>query len=82
MYGGKMNKKGQLSIDNSIQWLILIVVSVVITPIARYFINDAISQTNNTLEILGLNAILPIYWILVIAVIVTYARPQQQFQQY
>lgn len=71
-----MNKKGQLSIDNSINWIILIVISVVITPIARYFINNAIADTNNTLEIIALNAILPIYWILLIGVIVMYARPQ------
>jgi uncharacterized protein (UPF0333 family) len=71
-----MNKKGQLSIDNSINWLILIIVSVIITPIARAFINDAIAGTNNTLEIIGLNALLPIYWILLIGVIVMYARPQ------
>ena len=69
-------KKGQLSIDNSINWLILIIVSVIITPIARVFINDAIAGTNNTLEIIGLNALLPIYWILLIGVIVMYARPQ------
>jgi len=72
-----MNKKGQLSIDNSINWLILIIISVIITPIARHFINDAITGTNNTLEIVGLNAILPVYWILLIGVIVAYARPQQ-----
>jgi uncharacterized protein (UPF0333 family) len=72
-----MNKKGQLSIENSINWLILIIVSVIITPIAREFINDAIAGTNNTLEIIGLNALLPIYWILLIGVIVMYARPQQ-----
>jgi hypothetical protein len=72
-----MNKKGQLSIDNSINWLILIIISVIITPIARHFINDAIAGTNNTLEIVGLNAILPVYWILLIGVIVAYARPQQ-----
>lgn len=71
-----MSNKGQLSIDNSISWLILIIISVVITPIARYFINDAIAGTNNTLEILALNGILPVYWILVIGVIVMYARPQ------
>lgn len=69
-------KKGQLSIDNSINWLILIIVSVIITPIARAFIDTAISETNNTLEIIGLNALLPIYWILLIGVIVMYARPQ------
>jgi len=71
-----MNKKGQLSIDNSINWVILVIVSVVVTPIARAFINDAISQTNNTLEIIALQGILPIYWILLIGVIVMYARPQ------
>lgn len=71
-----MNKKGQLSIDNSINWLILLIISVIITPIARYFINSAIADTNNTLEIIGLQAILPVYWILIIGVIVMYARPQ------
>lgn len=71
-----MNKKGQLSIANSIDWLILIIISVIVTPIARGFINTALDQTNNTLEIIGLNAILPIYWILLIGVIVMYARPQ------
>jgi len=71
-----MNKKGQLSIFNTIDWIILIIVSIVVTPIARGFINDAIAQTNNTLEIIGLNAILPVYWILIIGVIVMYARPQ------
>jgi hypothetical protein len=72
-----MNKKGQLSIANSIDWIILVVVSVCITPLARAFIVDAIAGTNNTLEIIGLNAILPIYWILLIGVIAMYARPQQ-----
>ena len=71
-----MNKKGQLSIDNSINWVILVLISVVVTPIARVFINSAIADTNNTLEILALNGILPIYWILLIGVIVAYARPQ------
>lgn len=71
-----MNKKGQLSIDNSINWIILVIVSVILTPVARYFINTAIADTNNTLEIIGLNALLPIYWILLIAVLVMYARPQ------
>jgi hypothetical protein len=70
------NIKGQLSIDNVISWIILILVSVVMTPIARGFINNAISDTNNTLEILALNGILPVYWILLIGVIVMYSRPQ------
>ena len=72
----RMNKKGQLSIANSIDWIILVIISVIITPIARVFINDAIAGTNNTLEIIGLNAILPVYWILLIGVIAMYARPQ------
>jgi len=71
-----MNKKGQLSIDNSLNWVILIVISVAITPLARYMINNAIADTNNTMEILMLNALLPVYWIVVIGVIVMYARPQ------
>lgn len=72
-----MNKKGQLSIDNSLNWVILVIVSIVITPIARGFINTAIADTNNTMEILLLNAILPVYWIVLIGVIVRYARPQE-----
>jgi uncharacterized protein (UPF0333 family) len=72
-----MNKKGQLSIDNSLNWIILIVISVAITPLARGMINTAIADTNNTMEILMLNALLPVYWIVVIGLIVMYARPQQ-----
>ena len=71
-----MNKKGQLSIDNTISWLILVLVSVIVTPVARGFINSAIAGTNNTLEIIALQGILPVYWILLIGVIVIYARPQ------
>jgi hypothetical protein len=70
------NVKGQLSIDNVVSWIILILVSAIVTPIARGFINTAISDTNNTLEILALNGILPVYWILLIGVIVMYSRPQ------
>lgn len=70
------NKKGQLSITNVLFWIILVVFSVVMTPIARSFINDAIAQTNNSLEILALNGILPIYWILVIVALVNYAIPR------
>ena len=76
------NKRAQLSIINVISWIILIVVSVVMTPIARGFINDAISQTNNTLEILALNGILPIYWLLVIGALVAYAIPRASSPQY
>jgi len=72
-----MNKKGQLSIDNALNWVILVVISVAITPLARGMINTAIADTNNTMEILMLNAILPVYWIVVIGLIVMYARPQQ-----
>lgn len=71
-----MNKKGQLSIDNSLSWVILVVISVAITPIARGMINSTIASTNNSMEILLLNALLPVYWIVVIGVIVMYARPQ------
>lgn len=71
-----MNKRGQLSIENIIYWIVLVIVSIVVTPIARGFINDAISQTNNTLEIFVLNGILPIYWLILIMVIVKYARPE------
>ena len=72
-----MNKKAQLSISNIMFWIILVVVSVVLTPIARSFISDAIAGTNNSLEILVLNGILPIYWILLIIVLVNYASPQR-----
>lgn len=70
-------KRGQLSISNILFWVVLIVISVVLTPIARGFIVDAISNTNNTFEILILNAILPIYWILLIVVLINYALPQK-----
>ena len=69
------NRKGQLSIINIIYWIVLVIVSIVVTPIARGFINEAISQTNNTMEILVLNGILPIYWLVLIGVIVFYAVP-------
>jgi len=71
-----MNNKGQLSVSNLIEWIILILMSAVCTPIARGFINTAIAGTNNSLEILALNGILPVYWILLVGVIVAYARPQ------
>lgn len=69
--------KGQLSIDNSLSWIILVVISAVLTPLARSFINDAIAGTNNTGEIIALQALLPVYWIVVLGVIVMYAHPQQ-----
>ena len=71
-----MNRRGQLSIVNSIYWLILVIVSVVVTPIARGFIVNALSQTNNTMEIITLNAILPVYWLMLISVIVFYGIPR------
>lgn len=70
-----MNKKGQLSMDNVLQWVILVIFFGVVSVIARGFINQQIAQTNNTLEIIALNAILPIAWFLIIGVLVTYARP-------
>jgi hypothetical protein len=70
------NMDRMLSIINGISWIILLIFSVVVTPIARAFINDAISQTNNSLEVLALNGILPIYWLLLIGVLVLYAIPR------
>lgn len=70
------NRRGQLSIVNLISWVILLIVSIVLTPIAKGFINTAIEGTNSSLEILLLNAILPIYWLLLIGVLVIYAIPR------
>lgn len=73
---GLNNRRGQLSIINLISWVILLIVSIVLTPIAKGFINTAIEGTNSSLEILLLNAILPIYWLLLIGVLVIYAIPR------
>jgi hypothetical protein len=72
------NKRGQLSIINIIFWALLLIVSVIVSPIIREFINQAISESTNSLEILALNAILPVYWLLLIGVLVMYAIPRSQ----
>lgn len=71
-----MKKRGQLSIVNLIAWVILLITSIVLTPLMRGFINNAIEGTNNTMEILVLNGILPVYWLLLIGVLVFYAIPR------
>lgn len=76
------NKRGQLSIVNVISWVILLITSVVLTPLMRGFINNAIAGTNNTMEIIALNGILPVYWLLLIGVLVFYAIPRGGAVQY
>lgn len=75
-------KRGQLSIINMMSWAILVIVSVVLSPIIRGFLDTVISQTNNTMEILLLNAILPVYWLMLIGVLVIYAIPRSGQTQY
>jgi hypothetical protein len=71
-----MNKKGQLSIINLMAWLLLIIIGVVLTPIIKSFTAPLIASTNSTGEIILLNSLPVVMWILIIAVLVMYAIPR------
>jgi hypothetical protein len=70
------NKKGQLSIINLISWLILVILGVILTPIVKGFTAPLISATNSTGEIILLNAVPIVMWLLIIGVLVIYATPR------
>lgn len=76
-----MNKKGQLSIINIIFFLIIVAISVVVTPIMNTFLQDMITANNfSGMTLLIVNAIIPMYWLGIVVVFFMYVtpiRPQQ-----
>lgn len=75
------NRRGQLSIINIIFFLIIIAISVVVTPIMNDFLTAMVVANNFTgISLLIVNAIIPMYWLGIVVTFFMYVtpiRPQQ-----
>lgn len=71
------NKRGQLSIPNILDWVILIFVVGVLSMITSAFLVDISNQENNTVSKIVINAIVPFLWLYAIMTLGHYANPQR-----
>jgi hypothetical protein len=77
-----MKKKGQLSITNIMFYVIIVIVAVVCTPIISTAISDSISTNNITgLSALVMNAIVPVFWLGIIATFFIFISPINAIRQ-
>lgn len=78
----KMKKKGQLSITNIMFYVIIVIIAVVCTPIISQSIDGAISDNNYTgLTALTMNAIVPVFWLGIIATFFIFISPISAIRQ-
>jgi uncharacterized membrane protein len=75
-------KKGQLSITNIMFYLIIVVIAVVVTPIMSGAIDDSITTNNITgMNALVMNAIVPVFWLGIIATFFIFISPISAIRQ-
>lgn len=75
--------KGQLSIVNMIFFVFIVAVGVVLTPVMIDFIDTTIDSNNITgMSAIIMQAIVPLFWIGIIATFFLYINPIGNIRQY
>lgn len=73
----KKNKRGQLSIANLMNWVILVIIGGVLSLIMSPFLVEITANENNTLNKIVIYMIIPVFWIGILMTLMLYAQPQQ-----
>lgn len=73
----KGNKRGQLSIPNILDWVILIFAVGVLSIMTSAFLADISGQENNTVAKIVINSVVPFFWLYAIMTLGHYANPQR-----
>ena len=75
-------KRGQLSIANLINWVILVIIVGVLTLVLSPIIIDITNSENNSLNKLVIYLVIPFLWLAVLLTLMLYAQPQAPLRPY
>lgn len=78
----KRFKRGQLSIANLMNWVILVIIGGVLTLVLSPIIVDITAQENNSLNKTIIYCAIPFMWIGILLVLMVYAQPQAPLRPY